>query len=209
MAKKDPYKTLGVKKTASKEEIKKIFRTRAKKAHPDAGGDPNIFAELSNAYSLLMDDTRRANYDTTGETEVKSKDVIRNNAFAIVGNLFLSFVSQTKQNWKTKQVRAELTNQLSLSKTGVKKKLNDCEEEFKFWESVKEDVVFNGNEMDPINTALDEKLRILSIQKLSFEIEIKTLTLAIEMVRDYDFKKAPIPKFLTRNYAYVETASAF
>jgi len=208
MAKKDPYKTLGVKKNASKEEIKKVFRTRAKRMHPDKGGDSSVFAELNNAYSLLMDDTRRANYDTTGETEMKSEDVIRNNAFAIVGNLFISFVSQNKGGWKNKQVRSELVNHLSVGKIEVKKKMNECEKEIGFWESVKGDVIFNGDELDPINTVLDEKLKSLSLQKMSAEIEIKTLTIAMEMIKKYNFKKPLAPQRLTR-FTYATAASAF
>jgi molecular chaperone DnaJ len=64
---KDYYKTLGVEKGASKEEIKKAFRKLAHEYHPDKkGGDEVKFKEVNEAYGVLSDDTKRKNYDTFG-----------------------------------------------------------------------------------------------------------------------------------------------
>src|SRR3989344_8236345 len=63
----DYYETLGVNKTASKDDIKKAFRNLAHKYHPDKkGGDEKKFKEASEAYSVLGDDKKRAEYDTYG-----------------------------------------------------------------------------------------------------------------------------------------------
>jgi molecular chaperone DnaJ len=66
MSNKDYYKSLGVEKNASKEEIKKAFRKLALEHHPDKGGDANKFKEISEAYSVLSDDQKRSQYDTYG-----------------------------------------------------------------------------------------------------------------------------------------------
>ncbi|MBZ0280026.1 MAG: J domain-containing protein [Anaerolineae bacterium] len=70
MASKDYYKTLGVKKDASEKEIKQAFRKLAKKHHPDANpDDPNAesrFKELNEAYEVLGDTDKRAQYDRFG-----------------------------------------------------------------------------------------------------------------------------------------------
>jgi molecular chaperone DnaJ len=69
MAKKDYYDVLGVDKKASKEDIKKAFHKLAHKYHPDKGtGDAEKFKELSEAYSILSDDKKRAEYDSYGKT---------------------------------------------------------------------------------------------------------------------------------------------
>jgi molecular chaperone DnaJ len=64
---KDYYKALGVSKGASAEEIKKSYRKLARKYHPDANkGDSaseERFKEISEAYNVLSDTKRRAEYD--------------------------------------------------------------------------------------------------------------------------------------------------
>lgn len=66
---KDYYKSLGVDKKASKEDIKQAFRKLAHKYHPDkTGGDADKFKEINEAYSVLSDDKKRAEYDTYGRT---------------------------------------------------------------------------------------------------------------------------------------------
>jgi molecular chaperone DnaJ len=64
---KNYYEILGIQKDASKDDIKKAFRTLAHKYHPDKqGGDASKFKEASEAYSVLSDDKKRAEYDTYG-----------------------------------------------------------------------------------------------------------------------------------------------
>lgn len=65
---KDYYKILGVDKNASKDEIKKAFRKAAAKHHPDKGGDEAKFKEAGEAYAVLSDDKKRAQYDQFGST---------------------------------------------------------------------------------------------------------------------------------------------
>lgn len=66
--KKDYYEILGVDKGANSEEIKKAFRKLAHKYHPDkGGGDAGKFKEASEAYSILSDEKKRAEYDTYGK----------------------------------------------------------------------------------------------------------------------------------------------
>src|SRR5882672_8202459 len=66
---KDYYQILGVGKAASEDDVKKAFRKLAQKYHPDKkGGDEAKFKEISEAYTVLSDKKRRAEYDTYGKT---------------------------------------------------------------------------------------------------------------------------------------------
>ncbi len=63
----DYYQVLGVEKKASKDEIKKAFHKLAHKFHPDKqSGDEKKFKEVNEAYQVLSDDKKRAEYDTYG-----------------------------------------------------------------------------------------------------------------------------------------------
>lgn len=62
----DYYKTLGVARDASSEEIKKAFRKLARTHHPDAGGDEAKFKEINEAYEVLSDEKKRELYDQYG-----------------------------------------------------------------------------------------------------------------------------------------------
>lgn len=72
--KRDYYETLGVAKNAGEDEIKKAYRSEAKKYHPDLNPDnkqaEKKFKELSEAYEVLSDTQKRAKYDQYGHAGV-------------------------------------------------------------------------------------------------------------------------------------------
>ena len=72
MADKDFYKTLGVDRNTSAEDLKKAYRKLAMKYHPDQNkDDPTAeakFKEINEAYDVLKDPQKRAAYDRFGTT---------------------------------------------------------------------------------------------------------------------------------------------
>lgn len=63
----DLYSVLGVPRGASAAEIKRAYRQRARESHPDAGGDEEVFKQVTHAYQVLSDDQARARYDRFGD----------------------------------------------------------------------------------------------------------------------------------------------
>ncbi|XP_023241967.1 dnaJ homolog subfamily C member 16-like [Centruroides sculpturatus] len=69
---RDPYKTLGVEKSASIPDIKRAYKRLAREWHPDKNKEPGAeekFIEINKAYELLMDPERRRKFDYHGVTE--------------------------------------------------------------------------------------------------------------------------------------------
>src|SRR5437763_1543697 len=88
------YDTLGVKKGASAEEIKKAYRKLAAKYHPDKNpGDASAeekFKEVQNAYDVLSDSEKRKQYDTFGSANGRTGFDPRNYNFGGGGNVTIN-----------------------------------------------------------------------------------------------------------------------
>ena len=86
------YKTLGVEKTASADDIKKAYRKLAKTHHPDKGGDQALFKEITEAYEVLSDPEKKELYDQGGKQAVE-----RGSAGGGAGDLFSQLFSGGRQ----------------------------------------------------------------------------------------------------------------
>ena len=142
---KDYYEVLGVKKGASKEEIKSAYKSLAKKYHPDISKEKNAeskFKEVSEAYAVLSDDKKREQYDNFGaegfNQKYSSEDIFRNANFSgfedIFGDsIFESFFGGGRRR-QNKGADLQLQIEISFEEAvfGVKKevtlkKLDSCD----------------------------------------------------------------------------------
>ena len=67
---KDPYEVLGIEPSATLDEVKRAYRALAKELHADANPEDTVaanrFREVTEAYDLLSDPERRAEFDAGG-----------------------------------------------------------------------------------------------------------------------------------------------
>jgi molecular chaperone DnaJ len=76
---RDYYDVLGVSQDASQDEIKKAYRKKAKKYHPDQSDEPDAeekFQEISEAYAVLSDEDKRQTYDQYGHAGLEGQEDI-------------------------------------------------------------------------------------------------------------------------------------
>ena len=80
---KNYYEILGVDRKASEQDIKKAYKKMALKFHPDKNKDPGAeekFKEIAEAYEILADADKRANFDRFGEEGLKGNNFRRQNS---------------------------------------------------------------------------------------------------------------------------------
>jgi len=100
MSGQDYYQTLGVSRDADADAIKKAFRAKARKLHPDVSKDPDAgkkFSELNEAYEVLSEPEKRAKYDRVGheryvsgipEQQARAQDVDYGDLGSIIDAMF-------------------------------------------------------------------------------------------------------------------------
>ena len=93
MSKRDYYEVLGVSKTATQDELKKAYRKLARKYHPDLNKDnaeaAEKFKECNEAYSVLSDEQKRAQYDQFGHAAFENGGKGGGGGFGGVFNILL------------------------------------------------------------------------------------------------------------------------
>lgn len=88
----DPYHVLGLPSSASAEDIRKAYRSYARRLHPDAGGSAAEFARLQVAYDILGDATKRKQWDETGRVDgAEDPDA---NALQVISQVFQIVLAQ-------------------------------------------------------------------------------------------------------------------
>ncbi len=95
---RDYYEILGLSKDASAEDIKKTYRKLALQYHPDRNKEPGAeekFKEVSEAYAVLSDSEKRAQYDRFGHAGIdgqySAEDIFRSADFSGFGDIFEMF----------------------------------------------------------------------------------------------------------------------
>jgi DnaJ-class molecular chaperone len=101
----DPYKTLGVSKNITEDELKKAYRKLAMEHHPDKGGDASKFSNINSAYETLKDPQKRAAYDQYGTDDPQQQGAQRHSGFQQQGFDFDSIFNIFGQRMGGQQAR--------------------------------------------------------------------------------------------------------
>ena len=77
--KKNLYEELGLRKNATKSEIKSSYRSLVKQHHPDTGGKKERFLAIQNAWEILNDPIKKNQYDSSLFSSSSSLDSLNKN----------------------------------------------------------------------------------------------------------------------------------
>ncbi|MDC9822932.1 DnaJ domain-containing protein [Devosia sp. ZB163] len=84
----DPYDVLGVGRSARAAEVKLAYRRKVQVAHPDRGGDPELFILVVRAFGLLSDPDSRRLFDETGIVDDEAVKGYRREVATILADMF-------------------------------------------------------------------------------------------------------------------------
>jgi curved DNA-binding protein CbpA len=174
--KREFYKILDVDENASKEVIKKAYRDKAKKVHPDKGGNALEMAALARAYNILSDDSKRKVYDSTGQETIKPFDEevrtlileAANNAFASDAKNILNFTKDFIINKRSE----------------IKNKINNAEEEYRKLK-LKRDKITSKNEENIFHMIIDDALGKINQAIEQMHHRIKLIDAGLEKLKEY------------------------
>jgi curved DNA-binding protein CbpA len=126
----DPYAELDVDRDAPKEQIRRAFRAKAKRAHPDAGGSRDEFERLKRAALVLTDDRRRARFDSAGvvddspdDTQGQARGLLAAKLLELLAGAEdpLTFDAIGRLRFELRKRRSELVAQIAKVSAGAKR----------------------------------------------------------------------------------------
>lgn len=185
----DHYENLGVSKDASQDEIKKAYRKKASKTHPDKGGSDSEFAKISGSYRVLSDPEKRKEYDAFGidsEMTDKEKSAIRHlkDMFTISLKEMVSSSSMfghAQQSTIVKSTVRKIREQIKTTKENIKATETVSTEMQKRKGIVKR--ITQGTNI--FHGILDEMSGEADKANLGFKNQLEMLELALEMALEY------------------------
>jgi curved DNA-binding protein CbpA len=177
----NPYQELNISKEATGDEIKKAFYDKAKKLHPDKGGDPDEFKKINHAYAILKDARQREYYDKYGQEEKPDAKLSQaiNIAFQIINGAIERdeadmgyYFSVLKQQWTN-----DHTNNIRNQKASKEKLL-------KFKKRIKK-----HPENDFIGQFINEQIKVIELNIQNIETDWNSRCLAFKLLEEYKFSE--------------------
>lgn len=182
-----PYETLGVNPDATAAEIKKAFRHKARKTHPDGNNSPDAaerFDDVQKAFLVLSNPKKKAEFDATGEVQAEEKQP---DAIGILMEIFdggLKAIISTQPNLNLSGwMRENLNNNL----VRVRGNIPEIDAKIKRLEKFRGKIGYSGPGVNFMEAHLDALLEDAINAKATIETRLADLEAAKELLAFFTF----------------------
>lgn len=172
----DHYETLGVPRDADTATIKRAYRKKASKAHPDKGGDAASMALVNRAHEVLTDPDRRDRYDRTGadgETRPPADE-----ASELLMSAFAAALEEPEGCF-IEAVRAKVTGLVVEGQRSVRRLDSQIVKLTRRRDKT------TGPERNLVHLVIDQQIKHASQERERIGEALKTAQRAVEMLGDY------------------------
>lgn len=189
----DPYAELDVARDADATRIKRAYRDKAKRAHPDAGGDADAFARLSTALAILSDPKRRARFDETGDAGPERMDSIDTDAIQCIAEVVVSILHQSPDPSREDALNT-VRNVLIINRQRQERAKADATKAAEKAEAFRDRWTRKDGKPDVIRATLDSVAADARRQVEAMDRMLQVLARATEIIDAYEFRRDVAPK---------------
>lgn len=189
----DPYKILGISKSASPSEIQRAYRKLAVEYHPDVNKEPDAaekFREVKAAYDILSDPKRRKTYDETGDTQDPAdlEKLIVNT----LKMMFTEVVSSGRSDNPLIVLRKIITDNITLA--GDKK--HQVDRDLLRWEKVRNKIQVTEGDRNIFVETVDAAIDELKSKRSQLDHQIDMCKRTREYLQKYKYAGTPMSEDL-------------
>ena len=178
----DHYKTLGIERDATSEQIRKAYRKLAQTMHPDKNGGVDEFQRLQEAYAILGDPDKRRAYDAgetvTGQHQQTDDEVARSR--------LAQLISSTIENASDHlDMIAQMRSGLGRGSGEVTRKIAAIQKQIEKLEKNYHRIKYSGDNVNLFLGVVDEKIRASNEQVSQLQREVRLIVVMLKMLDDY------------------------
>jgi len=178
------YEDLGVDKDTTKEEMKKAYKAKSKKTHPDLGGNRCDFEKVKTAYEVLSDPIKKERYDNGEDTDLPPIDDL---ARSQLMGMFVNAVSDGT-NIEQADIIGDLEKQLEQSVVNLVRAEQRNRKVEEKWNKVKVRLRHDGSISDVFGFVIKKELDKVSKFDVEHARTVLVLNKMKEMVDTYEYK---------------------
>lgn len=183
------YSTLGVPRDADAATIKRAYRKKSSKAHPDRkGGDHQAMVAITRAYETLSDPEKRSRYDQTGQDSTAAGNDPDTKARNLLMQLFAQALEKVDE---TQDIIEILRINLRNNRQQIEQQIIQLSARIPKLEKRRKRLKYTGAGRNFLLDLIDQMLTQIPLQVLAAKDQCKTIDRGLELLQGFAYEPEP------------------